>query len=244
MPSPRCVLLDLGNTLVRYYGPEEAPAVLAECLCSVSRRLASAGLHDVPPERLLERFRPEAREEPDHRVRPLWLRLVVALEADGFRPPERVRPDLERAFLEPIFARSRLYEDTIPALEEMRRLRYTTAVVSNTPWGAPGALWRTEIARHGLEPYIDHEVFCTDVGWRKPARQVFERALELCGSSPREAVFVGDDPRWDVEGPAALGMAAILVDRRGWYSGAHRPVVRDLREALRALRVAGRAASG
>lgn len=232
MPSPRCVLLDLGNTLVDYYGPADVPVVLAECLAAVSGCLASNRLHDIPPERLLEKFLPEAHEDPDHRVRPLWSRIVRALEADGFRPPERCRPEVERAFLDPIFARSRVYEETLPVLRELERRGHTAAVVSNTPWGAPGSLWRTEIARHGLEPFIDHEVFCTDVGWRKPARPIFERALGLCGSSPRDAVFVGDDPRWDIEGPVALGMAAILVDRHGWYPGSHSPVVRDLREAL------------
>jgi putative hydrolase of the HAD superfamily len=232
MERTRAVLLDLGNTLVRYYTVAEVPGMLAACLAGVAEHLSSRGLHRIAAPRLLEVFRPEQREESDHRVRPLWSRITRALEADGYQAPDDCREAVERAFLGPIFAVSRPYEDTMPFLRELRDRGYTTVVVSNTPWGAPGALWRTEIARHGLAPYIDHEVFCTDVGWRKPARAVFERALCLCGAAPEDAVFVGDDPRWDVEGPVALGMSAILVDRAGWFTGEHSPVVRDLQGAL------------
>ncbi len=232
MQAHRAVLLDLGNTLVRYYTRADGPEVLAACLAEVAEYLSSRGLHPISARRLLDVFQPEQREEVDHRVRPLWSRISRALEADGYRAPEDSREAVERAFLGPIFARSRPYDDTVPFLRELRDRGYTTAVVSNTPWGAPGALWRTEIARHGLAPYVDHEVFCTDVGWRKPARPIFEHALRLCAALPEEAVFVGDDPRWDVEGPIAAGMEAILVDREGWFTGEHTPVVRDLRGAL------------
>jgi putative hydrolase of the HAD superfamily len=32
---------------------------------------------------------------------------------------------------------------------------------------------------------------------------------------PRQCIFVGDDPRWDLVGPRAVGMEAILIDRYG-----------------------------
>ena len=28
-------------------------------------------------------------------------------------------------------------------------------------------------------------------------------------------MFVGDDPRWDITGPEAIGMKAVLIDRTG-----------------------------
>jgi putative hydrolase of the HAD superfamily len=232
MSTPRCVLLDLGNTLVSYYGLADIPVVLRECLSSVRDCLAERGHSGLSAARLFELFEPHSHESEDHRVRPLWERLSRALATDGHTIDEAYRGDVELAFLRPIFARSKIYEDTLPVLRELHDASCVTAVVSNTPWGAPGRLWRSEIARHGIEPLIDHEVFCTDVGWRKPARQIFDEALRRCGTQAREAVFVGDDPRWDIEGAKRAGIPAILLDRSGCLTGVHSPSVKSLREAL------------
>jgi FMN phosphatase YigB (HAD superfamily) len=43
---------------------------------------------------------------------------------------------------------------------------------------------------------------------------------------------VGDDPRWDIEGAAAVSMPAILVDRESRYAGQQTPAVGDLQGAL------------
>jgi putative hydrolase of the HAD superfamily len=67
---------------------------------------------------------------------------------------------------------------------------------------------------------VDAVVFCGDVGWRKPARQIFEYTLERLHVAPGACVFVGDDPRWDLVGSRALGMQAILIDR--WGTAAER----------------------
>ena len=136
----------------------------------------------------------------------------------------------------PILARARAYDDALPVLRELRSAGLVTAVVSNTPWGAPGALWRDEIGRHGMDRYIDHEVYCTDVGWRKPSPQIFEEALKRCGARSLEAVFVGDDPRWDIEGATRAGIPAVLLDRSGCFAGLHSPCAGSLREAIEWIR--------
>jgi beta-phosphoglucomutase-like phosphatase (HAD superfamily) len=79
-------------------------------------------------------------------------------------------------------------------LERLRQRGIKTAIVSNTPWGSPASAWRRELARHGLLDRVDAVVFCMDVGWRKPHRAPFDRALALLATSPADAVFVGDDP--------------------------------------------------
>src|ERR1700691_2214694 len=57
--------------------------------------------------------------------------------------------------------------------------------------------WRQELQRRGLLDLVDEAIFCVDVGWRKPAPQIFEHALTRLGVAARRAVFVGDDVRWD-----------------------------------------------
>ena len=80
--------------------------------------------------------------------------------------------------MKPIFARANCYQDTIPTLKELKSRGYKTAIVSNTTWGSPANLWREHMESLGLSTYFDAVVFCRDVGWRKPAKQIFEYALE------------------------------------------------------------------
>ena len=118
-----------------------------------------------------------------------------------------------RRFMLPIFALGYVYEDTLPTLQELRAKGFRTAIVTNTPWGSPGKLWLEEIERHGLSRWVDTIVCCRDVGWRKPARQIFEHALLRLQRTPEYCIFVGDDPRWDIVGPRNVGIEAILLDR-------------------------------
>ncbi len=68
--------------------------------------------------------------------------------------------------------------------------------------------------RHGLADAVDASVFCVDVGWRKPAPQIFRHVLSLLDVDARDSVFVGDDPRQDVAGAERSGLRAILIDPR------------------------------
>ena len=69
--------------------------------------------------------------------------------------------------------------------------------------------------RLDLRAYMDAVVFCRDVGWRKPAKEIFEFTLKKLLALPHQCIFVGDDPRWDLVGPRAVGIETILIDRQG-----------------------------
>jgi putative hydrolase of the HAD superfamily len=53
------------------------------------------------------------------------------------------------------------------------------------------------------------------VGEAKPSPRVFERALAVARVAPDEALHVGDKVDNDVEGAAAAGMRAVLLQREG-----------------------------
>ncbi|MGD8624784.1 MAG: HAD family hydrolase [Anaerolineae bacterium] len=122
--------------------------------------------------------------------------------------------------------RGRPYDDVRPVLRRLRAEGVRAAIVSNTPWGSPGDLWREELARLGLAEEVDLAVFCTDVGWRKPAAAIFEYTLARLDARPADCFFVGDNPRWDVAGPRAVGIEAVLLDRQG--TGEDGETIRDL----------------
>jgi len=209
------VLFDLGNTLVQYYTRAEFPAVLSEALDQVRRFLAERHVPLPPESEIQQRTVEENHEAADYRVRPLENRLRRIFQLEGESASEEILLSLCRRFLLPIFARARRCPDAVPVLRELRASGLKLAIVSNSPWGSPAALWREELERHGLAERVDAVVFCRDVGWRKPARPIFDHTRRLLQVEAAECVFVGDDPRWDVAGPAAAGIDAILLDPTG-----------------------------
>jgi len=111
------------------------------------------------------------------------------------------------------FAIGQLYEDSMPVLNQLRGAGHPTGIVSNAPWGSPPDLWRDELDRLGIATSVDCVVLCGDVGWRKPAPEIFELAAKNLDRRPNECIFIGDDLRWDIFGSAAVGMRPILIDR-------------------------------
>jgi HAD superfamily hydrolase (TIGR01549 family) len=86
-----------------------------------------------------------------------------------------------------------------------------SAIVSNTPWGSAVSAWRSELRRHGLLGAVDATAFCVGAGFRKPHPAPIRRALEALDVSPPDAIFVGDDPQWDVLGARAAGVQPPLL---------------------------------
>lgn len=210
MSALRAVLFDLGNTLVDYYPGSEFPAVLRLC---VGNALEAVGLTPTEAriEEAIELAEPLRREREDHAVLPLERRLRAIFEGLDARAADRIAL-AARAFLEPIFRRARPNPAALTVLAELRAQGLGLAIVSNTPWGSPAGAWREELERLGLLARVDAAVFCVDVGWRKPHPAPFLEALRRLAVEPGGALFVGDDPRWDVAGAQGIGMRPVLLD--------------------------------
>jgi putative hydrolase of the HAD superfamily len=230
------VLFDLGGTLVQYYGRSEIPEVLQQAITEVQDYLCQRGLLQGTAEEIWGRVAEENREASDYRVRPLEGRLARIFRLDENACADEFLGAMCRRFLEPAFSRARRYGDALPALQWLRSAGYRLAIVSNTAWGSPANLWREDIARHGLAELVDVAVFCRDVGWRKPAPEIFAYTLEKLRARPEDCVFVGDDPRWDFFGPMAVGIEAVLLDRGGTMQDITDAGVRNLHEFCDRLR--------
>jgi putative hydrolase of the HAD superfamily len=229
--APKTALLfDLGNTLVQYWERAEFPGILRQAITEVSDYLDQRGLLGVSAPELWERVEGENHESPDRHVRPLAGRLARIFDIEAAVCLDELLEAMCRRFMVPIYARGRLYADSLSALEEARARGMRTAIVSNTPWGSPARLWREEIARLGLRQRVDVDVFCDDVGWRKPARQIFEYTCSRLQVKAEQCVFVGDDPRWDLVGPRAVGIEAILIERREAGRSLEEAPIRGLHE--------------
>jgi putative hydrolase of the HAD superfamily len=206
------ILFDLGNTLAAYYRPAQFAPVLEASVRTVLVELQRRGIDTVDFDTAIGSARRENKEAPDFRFSPMEDRLVRIFGLGSISDTGTMRTLCER-FLEPIFRMGHVYEDVLPTLARLRAAGYATAIVSNAPWGSPPQLWHEELGRLGLSRAVDKIVMCGDVGWRKPAPQMFVHAAAALGVPCERCVFVGDEPEWDVIGSAGAGMRPILIDR-------------------------------
>jgi putative hydrolase of the HAD superfamily len=146
-------------------------------------------------------------EEIEHRR---WRRIV------GSVLPEV--PDAGRAFEElwDHFARPdswRCFEDAGPAVAALRGAGLEVLVGSNFDSRLRGVLRGLD----GLEALAESAVVSSEVGYRKPHPAFYRSLSDRLGLEPGRIAFVGDDPANDLDGPAAAGLRALLLDRAGRY---------------------------
>jgi FMN phosphatase YigB (HAD superfamily) len=81
-------------------------------------------------------------------------------------------------------------------------------LVTNTLSRGDDEVWE-DWRRFGLADAIDGVASSHTVGWQKPHRAIYDRALELARVRPEETVMVGDRLDADIFGAKRLGMRAI-----------------------------------
>jgi len=128
-----------------------------------------------------------------------------------------------------------LWDDSLPALRDLRSRGVRTAVVSNCDHGT-----RPVVERLGLHEETDAVVLSFEAGVAKPDAGIYRKALDALGAAPDETAFV-DDQLTYCEGAEAVGIRPFLIlrDEARPLEGASSPnanggpeVVRDLRSLV------------
>jgi putative hydrolase of the HAD superfamily len=140
--------------------------------------------------------------------------LLEFLEAAGVgdEADEPLLADLEEPIGAPLVLKPpRLHEGFGEVARELRRRGLKIGLISNT-----GRTWGRFLRRiqeeAGILDVFDVTVFSDEVRRRKPAREIFNAALETLRVRPEETVHVGDDPEADIRGAQSLGMRAVHCD--------------------------------
>jgi REG-2-like HAD superfamily hydrolase len=122
-----------------------------------------------------------------------------------------------------------VFADVRPALAALKGRGLLVGAVSNWAWQLPELL-----ADLGLSDDMDFVAASARIGFDKPHPGIFQWALERAGVGPGEVVHVGDHLDADVAGARAVGIDAVLIDRRGRYADAPPdvPVLRTMDELL------------
>jgi putative hydrolase of the HAD superfamily len=103
-------------------------------------------------------------------------------------------------------------------LESLRARGLRLGLVSNA--FDPGWLLHRDLEQMGIAGRIDHAVFSSEVGKRKPHHEIFESALDALDVAPGEALFVGDRLYEDVRGAAQVGM---MTAQALWFRADEHP---------------------
>lgn len=106
-----------------------------------------------------------------------------------------------------------LFPDARPTVEHLRERGYRLGVISNFESWLRVLLDRLEVSEH-----FEVIVISGEVGWEKPDRRIFERALEAAEVEASRAMHVGDSRRFDAEAARSMGMHGVLIDRHGRYT--------------------------
>jgi putative hydrolase of the HAD superfamily len=221
----RAILFDVGETLVRpdpsfpelfarivgEAGHERDPDAVVAASATVRRRFSEASRDGD-----LWTRSPEASKG-------FWLdvygRMLLEL---GLPNRDGLRDRLYEGFTD--LGNYALFDDVLPAIDSLEADGFILGIVSNYE------AWLEDLlTRLGVRDRFPVRVISGVEGVEKPDPRIYRLGLERAGVSAPEAAFVGDNPEFDVDPPAMLGMFPVLIDRRDRYPEHEGTRITDLR---------------
>src|SRR5260221_400408 len=208
-PRPKVIFFDAAGTLFHLpqgvgfhyrevlsrHGVERDEAMLASAFREVWTEIDPPPLHAGP------------RADDDRG----WWREVVGrvLDRCGVGAAEVDRaPFFEELYAE--FVRPavwRLYPEVEEVLATLAA-HFELGVITNFDGRFRTIADQLDIARH-----FRHVVISSEVGGDKPEPRIFQRALEMAGVAPAEALHAGDDPIADWQGAERAGLRVFRLER-------------------------------
>jgi putative hydrolase of the HAD superfamily len=192
----KAVIFDLDNTLVDFMGMKR------QAVSAAISSMIDAGLR-LPAEEVQERIDAIYKERGiefqsvfDQLLYDIFQKVDYKILSAGVVAYRRAR----EAALVP-------YPHVTMTIVELVKRGLRLAVVSDAP-GREAWLRLCYLNFHHL---FDQVVTFDDTGERKPSPKPFQRALELLGIGPAEAIMVGDWPERDMVGAAQLGMTTVFA---------------------------------
>lgn len=230
----RAVFFDAGETLLSAH--PSFPELLARVLSDEGHAVTA---DDVRREvnGVSERFLRAARERElwstsREASRRFWADVYrILLGRLGVEYTEEIADVLYRTFT--TLENYRLFPDAEPTLRALRSRGLVVGVISNFEE------WLERLLEAlGVIAYFGVRVISGVEGVEKPDPRIFELALERAGVPATEAVYVGDNPFFDVEPAASIGIHAILLDRRERHPDHAGPRIASLAELPAIVRAA------
>jgi len=194
---PHPSFAELFSAVLRREGHDVEPATIDERISVISERFRQAALDD------------ELWTTSPERSRAFWLSVYGPfLEQVGLARDDGLGELLYGEFTD--LANYSLFDDVPLVLRRLREGGLLLGVVSNFEE------WLERLLEElGVRDEFDVRVISGVEGVEKPDPRIFRIGLERAGVAPEEAVYVGDNPHFDVAPAAEVGMFPVLIDRRG-----------------------------
>ncbi|MXW30500.1 MAG: HAD family hydrolase [Chloroflexi bacterium] len=111
--------------------------------------------------------------------------------------------------------------DVLPLLQDLNAAGVPWGIVTN----GPSSGQHMTIRSRGLEGMTGCVIVSEEAGYRKPAPEIFRRALDCLGVPPgRDVLFVGDDVAADMVGAKGVGLStAWVANGQSWPDGLEPP---------------------
>jgi putative hydrolase of the HAD superfamily len=227
----RAVLFDAGETLVH---PDPS---FPELFCRV---LTDEGYEREPDaviaasRAVFNRFSEAARDEElwttsPERSRRFWLSVYQRM-LEELRLPlaDGLREELYATFTDQ--RNYALFDDVPDALTSLEARGLALGVVSNFE------AWLEDLLGSlGVRERFPVRVISGREGVEKPDPRIFALALDRLRLPAADAVYVGDNPEFDIEPAREVGLTPVLIDRRGRFPGADCIRITTLRDLVTAL---------
>ncbi len=202
---------ELFARIVRDAGHDRDPDDVVAASAAVRRRFSEAARDG-----LLWTLTPESSRDFWLGVYEQMLRSLELPSADG------LRDTLYEGFTD--LGNYALFSDVLEALDALAATGVTLGIVSNFE------AWLDDLlATLGVRERFPVRVISGIDGVEKPDPRIYHLALARAGVTAGEVAFVGDNPEFDVDPPAALGMFPVLIDRRERHPQHDGARVTDLR---------------
>ncbi|HXZ24310.1 MAG TPA: HAD family hydrolase [Methanomassiliicoccales archaeon] len=211
----KAVLFDLGHTLINYHNDWREPERRA--VGAVARMVVETGGNGVNESVVSEHLLASLeRGRQIKMTEMIEIPLTEVLDDCFLRfscggDEELMVKGLD-AFYAVLLENRRSVPGTKEMLETLKDEGYRIGLVSDVAWGLPSSYPQIDMRHYHLREYFDDLVFSTDVGLRKPNPRIFKIALANVQSSPKEAVYVGNNLQADIKGALGVGMKAILKE--------------------------------
>ena len=113
---------------------------------------------------------------------------------------------------------TKLFPKAIETLSELQNEGFALHIITN---GFKEVQY-TKLEKSGIIDFFNVILCSEEVGKNKPARIVFEQALQRAGAKSNECIMIGDDYEVDIKGAENVGIQGILFDPSGKYKiGTH-----------------------
>ena len=206
MRNVRAVAFDLFNTLITVDMPSRYSSI-DRMLDSLRAQGVAVHADDFMPvyRDVVRAFVSEAERLGKETHNGLWISTALQQLGVDVQPQDpRVAAAVE-AYFSAFIDNARPLPGTADMLAALKP-RYRLGLLSNLTHG-PAA--RQILDHLNLTSYFDVLLVSGDLGYRKPHPQVFQSLTEALDVPPASIVFVGDDPRTDVQGSLLAGMQPV-----------------------------------